>query len=137
MEPPEQPPASAPAGTQGTRLTGSEAVKAHLTLTVGLALCVAAFWFEIKRALGGNELSWAYVFEWPLIAGFAVYLWWNVLHQNRGRKRAAAEPAVVAPEHLGMLKAWQEQQRQLAQSQAEPGGAAGSGGTGGPAEPGS
>ncbi len=107
--------------TPPARLTGSDAVKAHLTLTAGLVVCVAAFWFEVKRALGGNELSWAYVFEWPLIAGFAVYLWWNVLHQNRGRKRAEAKPAVVAPEHLGMLKAWQEQQRQLNQRQGEPG----------------
>ncbi len=53
---------------EGTRLTGSEAVKLHLTLAGGLILCAGAFLFEVKRALGGNELSWAYVFEWPLFA---------------------------------------------------------------------
>ena len=47
----------------------------HLTLTVGLAICAVAFVFEISRAIGGNGLSWAYVFEWPIFAGFAIYMW--------------------------------------------------------------
>ncbi|HEX7444740.1 MAG TPA: hypothetical protein VF320_12670, partial [Acidimicrobiales bacterium] len=59
------------------RLTGSEAAKLHVTLAAGLALCAGAFWFEVRRALGGNELSWAYVFEWPLFAAFALYMWWQ------------------------------------------------------------
>jgi hypothetical protein len=100
-----------------TRLTGSEAVKLHLTLAGGLALCIAAFSFELTRALGGNHLSWAYVFEWPLLGVFAVYMWWNLLHQNRRRWRPAPKPS-VAPEHVGMLKAWQEHQRQLAATEA-------------------
>ncbi|MGD0313763.1 MAG: hypothetical protein ABSC90_15015 [Acidimicrobiales bacterium] len=102
-----------------TRLTGSEAVKLHLTLAGGLILCIGAFLFEVKRALGGNELSWAYVFEWPLFAVFACYMWWNLLHQRRGRKRADSQPKVVAPEHVEMLKAWQQQQRKLAAAEAD------------------
>jgi DNA-binding transcriptional regulator of glucitol operon len=42
-----------------------------------LALCV----WQITRALGGNSLSWAYVFEWPIFAGYAVYMWWRFLHE--------------------------------------------------------
>ena len=103
----------------GTRLTGSEAVKLHLTLVAALALCIAAFLFEVRRALGGNELSWAYVFEWPLFAVFAVYMWWTTLHQNRRRRRTAAKPKVVAPEHVDMLIKWQEHQRALAAAEAE------------------
>jgi hypothetical protein len=95
------------------RLTGREALKLHLTLAVGLALCIAGFIFELNRAVGGNALSWAYVFEWPLFAVFAVYMWWNLLHGGRGRRRPPATPR-VAPEHVGMLKAWQEHQRTLA-----------------------
>jgi hypothetical protein len=102
----------APAPTV-VRLTGWEALKLHLTLGVGLGLCVAGFSFEIHRALGGNALSWAYVFEWPLFAGFAIYMWWNLLHRGRVRRRPPPPPR-VAPEHLGMLKAWQEHQRALA-----------------------
>ncbi len=103
---------------ENTRLTGSDAVKLHLTLAGGLMLCTAAFLFEVNRALGGNELSWAYVFEWPLFAVFACYMWWNLLHQRRGRK-ADAGPKVVAPEHVEMLKAWQQHQRALAADEAD------------------
>ena len=105
-------------GRENTRLTGSDAVKLHLTLAVGLILCTAAFVFEVKRALGGNELSWAYVFEWPLIAIFACYMWWSLLHQRRGRK-ANPGPKVVSPEHVEMLKAWQKHQRALAAHEAD------------------
>ncbi len=103
----------------GTRLTGSEAVKLHLTLVAALALCIAAFLFEVRRALSGNELSWAYVFEWPLFAVFAVYMWWTTLHQNRRRRRAAAKPKVVAPEHVDMLIKWQQHQRAMAAAETE------------------
>ncbi len=54
-----------------------------------LALCV----WQITRALGGNSLSWAYVFEWPLFAGYAVYMWWRFVHEaaNETPGDAAAE----------------------------------------------
>lgn len=116
MDAPEVPEPSQP----GTRLTGAEAAKLHLTLAAGLALCIAAFVFEVHRALGGNELSWAYVFEWPLFAAFAVTMWWNMLHQNRRKRRTASQPKVVAPEHVQMLKNWQEHLRTMAAAEAEP-----------------
>jgi hypothetical protein len=31
--------------------------------------------WQLRRALAGNGLSWAYTFEWPLFAGFAVVFW--------------------------------------------------------------
>jgi hypothetical protein len=47
----------------------------HLTMVV-------SFWgmlwlgdWQFHRALSGNGLSWAYTFEWPLFAGFAVVFW--------------------------------------------------------------
>ena len=106
--------------TTGARLGGSEAVKLHTTLGAVLALCLAAFWFEVRRALGGNELSWAYVFEWPIFAVFAVYMWWATLHPNRRRRRTEAQPKVVAPEHVQMLKNWQDHLRTMAAAEPEP-----------------
>jgi hypothetical protein len=41
------------------------------------ALCI----WQVHRALGGNDLSWAYVFEWPFFAGYAVYMWWRFVHE--------------------------------------------------------
>ena len=69
--------------------SGPSAWKLHVTLAAGLALCAGAFVFELGRAVGGNGLSWAYVFEWPIFAGFAVYMWWH-LRKEYGR---------AAPEH--------------------------------------
>ena len=111
------------AGVGGSRLRGPDALRVHLTLAFGLALCSSAFWFELGRALGGNSLSWAYVFEWPLFAVFAVYMWWNVLHGGRSTRRSAARsratrPA-VAPEYAGMLEAWEAHRRELLAAQAE------------------
>jgi hypothetical protein len=38
--------------------------------------------WQIDRATSGNELSWAYVFEWPFFAGYALYLWWKLIHDE-------------------------------------------------------
>ncbi|WP_173056230.1 hypothetical protein [Phytohabitans houttuyneae] len=36
---------------------------------------LALGWWQISRAAGGNTLSWAYAFEWPLFAAFVVFIW--------------------------------------------------------------
>ena len=78
---------------QPGRLRGADAFRLHLTLVLGLSLCIGAFIFEVTRALGGNTLSWAYVFEWPIFGIFAVYMWWNLLHGNDGsRRKPQVEP---------------------------------------------
>lgn len=96
-----------------------DAWKSHVTLAVGLALCALAFWFELGRALRGNSLSWAYVFEWPLLGAFAVYMWWRVNHPEAHTRRVV-RPPVVAPEFEGMLAAWQEHQRDLLAAHEHP-----------------
>jgi len=68
---------------------------------VGLVLCLlicgSAFTFELTRALGGNALSWAYVFEWPLFACFGTYMWWKLLHPDEIQK-APAKPSGAGKE---------------------------------------
>ena len=47
---------------------------------VALALVVAFLglgWWQFTRASGGNSLSWGYTFEWPVFAGFVVFLWYR------------------------------------------------------------
>ena len=53
-----------------------------------LALC----WWQVTRAVGGNTLSWAYVFEWPIFAGYVVYMWWRLLHEERSAPGSPAPP---------------------------------------------
>lgn len=84
----------------------------HFGLFLAELICIPAFLFELTRALGGNTLSWAYVFEWPLLAIFAVYMWWKLLHPEFTIRRARERP-VIAPEYEGMLHAWQDEVRKL------------------------
>ena len=102
------------------RLTGAPAMKLHLTLAAGLALCVAAGGYELYRALGGNMLSWAYVFEWPLFGVFGIYLWWRLLHEDSEPARAKRRPAPeMSAEESDQLEAWNRYLAELHASEAE------------------
>ncbi len=89
-------------------MTGKDAFWLHFTLGAGLTLCLGAFTFELWRALDGHTFSWMYVFEWPLFAAFAIYMWWNLLHgHDRVRRPAGAsptDPRSTAPDED--LEAW-------------------------------
>lgn len=90
-----------------TRLHGAPAVKLHLTLAVGLAISLAAGGYELYRALGGNPLSWAYTFEWPLFGAFGTYLWWRLLHEQQVSPRQAKKAATpLSPGEQAKLDAW-------------------------------
>src|ERR1700678_4434751 len=54
----------------------------HVTLIVLLPTFALLTRWQLDRALGGNTLSWAYTFEWPLFAGYAVYVWWQLIHDQ-------------------------------------------------------
>lgn len=45
-----------------------------LTVVTVVAFC-ALGWWQISRARAGNTLSWAYAVEWPIFAGFVIFLW--------------------------------------------------------------
>ena len=52
--------------------------------------------WQLHRAESGNELSWAYTFEWPLFAIFCVYFWAKTLRDElRGQVNAGAPPAAA------------------------------------------
>ena len=86
MEPGSPPPAAtAPAGPALTSPAQTGPVWGFLIQPRWLgwhALMVVSFWgmlwlgdWQFRRAMSGNALSWAYTFEWPLFAGFAVVFW--------------------------------------------------------------
>src|SRR5580704_7811287 len=54
----------------------------HATLLILLPAFAWLTWWQLTRALAGNTLSWAYTFEWPLFAGYAVYVWWQLIHDQ-------------------------------------------------------
>ena len=50
--------------------------------------------WQLHRAESGNELSWAYTFEWPLFAIFGVYFWAKTLRDEiRSLANGGAAPA--------------------------------------------
>jgi hypothetical protein len=72
-------------------------------------LMVVCFWgmlwlgdWQLHRALSGNGLSWAYTFEWPLFAGFAVVFWAKTIKDEfRIKRHGPADPAPAAdPDEL-------------------------------------
>lgn len=62
-------------------LTG-RAIKLHLLALLVVAVCLAAGWWQLTRALGGNGPSWAYTIEWPFFAAYAGWTWWKLLHEE-------------------------------------------------------
>jgi DNA-binding transcriptional regulator of glucitol operon len=57
------------------------AMKLHVVILIVVPAFLALCLWQISRALGGNTLSWAYVFEWPLFAAYAIYMWWRFVHE--------------------------------------------------------
>jgi hypothetical protein len=122
VEPAEEP---SPLG-RPTRLTGPEARRLHLVLAGGLTLCVGAFCIELLRALGGNTLSWLYVFEWPLFAGFGIYMWWTLLNggdgdrsHNHGAVASRGDAAEPDEADAEALRAWNTYLREMRDAESE------------------
>ncbi|MDA8342308.1 MAG: hypothetical protein M0007_08825 [Actinomycetota bacterium] len=68
----------------------------HLTLVVLLPTFAALTIWQYDRATSGNTLSWAYTFEWPLFGGYAIYVWWQLIHDDPGERQAVAAPEGAA-----------------------------------------
>ena len=62
--------------------------------------------WQLHRALSGNGLSWAYTFEWPLFAVFAVVFWAKTIRDEfRIRRGEIPDPRAIAAEEAESLPA--------------------------------
>ena len=82
------------------------AIGLHVTVVVVVPTFLGLFWWQVQRVREGNTLSWAYVFEWPFFTGYAVYLWWKLVHDQPERAPSAPTPrpspaGARAPEGTG------------------------------------
>ncbi len=77
----------------------------HVGLILAEIICVPAFIWQFSRAIHGNLLSWAYVVEWPVLGGYAVFMWHRLLQDERGlterpvidiKKAEAEDPDLAA-----------------------------------------
>jgi hypothetical protein len=71
----------------------------HLVMVVLAGGCLALGWWQFRRASGGNGLSWAYTFEWPVFAGFVVFMWLREVRFTLAG--GPPPPAEVTPEPAG------------------------------------
>jgi hypothetical protein len=69
----------------------------HLFMAVSfLGMLWLSDW-QFHRALAGNGLSWAYTFEWPLFAVFAVVFWAKTIRDEfRIRQGKMPDPRAAA-----------------------------------------
>lgn len=74
-----------------SRWLSPRALGLHATVLVVVPACILLGRWQISRALGGNELSWAYAVEWPVFAAYGVYLWWKLIHETPSERRAERE----------------------------------------------
>lgn len=103
----------------------------NVVAAIALPACLAAGAFELARARAGNQLSWVYAFEWPVIAGYAAYIWRRLVHEQAPGHRAPIGPSAGRQRDLPageagtaadpQLTAWQEYLAQL-HAQEPPGG---------------
>jgi hypothetical protein len=95
----------------------------HVGLVLSQILCWPAFAFELSRALSGNRLSWAYVFEWPFLACYAIYMWRRMINEAHGKVRVKkVRPGATetpAAEDDPELRAWNEYLARVHQSDVE------------------
>src|ERR1700728_1159109 len=76
------------------------------------AFAVVAAWgmlwlgdWQLHRAEGGNALSWAYTFEWPVFAAFGIVFWAKTILDEAKPKQdtsEAAAPPAAAPGGAGL-----------------------------------
>jgi hypothetical protein len=69
----------------------------HALMIILVVAMLALGDWQLRRAEAGNALSWAYTFEWPIFAGFAVVFWAKTIrdefHPPAGPERTYSEDA--------------------------------------------
>jgi hypothetical protein len=65
-----------------------------------VAAVIGMFWlgdWQLRRALAGNGLSWAYTFEWPIFAIFGVVFWAKTIRDEFHPPETAEAEQVLLP----------------------------------------
>ncbi|MEU3456391.1 hypothetical protein ABZ671_22755 [Micromonospora sp. NPDC006766] len=69
----------------------------HVAMVVLVVGFLGLGWWQVTRAAEGNALSFGYAIEWPVFAGFVVFVWWReVRHTLRGTPAERPTPAPPA-----------------------------------------
>ncbi|PZW01688.1 hypothetical protein SAMN05443287_10354 [Micromonospora phaseoli] len=56
----------------------------HVAMVVLVITFLGLGWWQVSRAAAGNAISWGYAVEWPIFAGFVVFVWWREVRHALG-----------------------------------------------------
>lgn len=74
----------------------------HGSVAALVAVFLALGWWQIDRAAAGNTLSWAYAIEWPVFAGFVIFVWWREIRREMRPEPSDPPSATADPMAPGM-----------------------------------
>lgn len=58
----------------------------------GIVVCFAMTYFQYMRAIGGNQRSWTYVFEWPFLGSIGLWMAWKVRKELKNPTVFTSQP---------------------------------------------
>ncbi len=74
------------------------ALRFHVPLLIGIALCTFAGLFELSRARAGHTIAWVYTFEWPAFAVVGTYIWWQMITNAEASRPSGPVPGAQQPD---------------------------------------
>ena len=86
------------------RLLSPRWLAVHALALVLVAACLSLGIWQYLRAAGGNTLSWAYTFEWPLFAAFVVWMWVRAVRDHLSQERGEDPYAEHRPPPITAVK---------------------------------
>ncbi|MFV2102724.1 hypothetical protein [Micromonospora sp. LOL_024] len=73
----------------------------HAAMVVLVITFLTLGWWQVSRASAGNAISWGYAVEWPIFAGFVVFVWWREVRHALG-DRSTTDVAGSAQRGTGL-----------------------------------
>jgi len=74
------------------RLVTPRWLLAHAGVVVAVVTFLALGWWQVRRAAEGNLLSYGYAVEWPVFAGFVIYVWIREMRGALPRRPSGEAP---------------------------------------------
>jgi hypothetical protein len=82
------------------RWLSPRALGLHAATLAWVTGCALAAWWQVGRAIQGNQFSYLYAVEWPVFGGAGIFFWWAMLHSERADDEERHRSTVVERERM-------------------------------------